>query len=97
MIKVVVVRAFQFRGGIVRPGAVLALTEKEAADGFVAAHVKDANASSEQQRQEREGRAAGMLDGTVYRGNGQKPGKKKTGMLYGLEERGAGAEGGLAI
>lgn len=96
MIKVVVVRAFQFRGGIVRPGAVLALTEKEAADEFVAAHVKDANANAEQ-RQEREGRAAGMLDGTVYRGNGQKPGKKKTGMLYGLEERGAGAEGGLAI
>ena len=40
MIKAIVERAFQFRGGMHRPGTLLRLTEDDVKDEFVKSHVK---------------------------------------------------------
>lgn len=40
MTRAICIRSFQFRGGVVRAGRLLRLTDAEAGDGFVAAHVR---------------------------------------------------------
>lgn len=40
MTRAICIKSFQFRGGVVRAGRLLRLTDAELADGFVAAHVR---------------------------------------------------------
>ena len=66
MIKAIVERAFQFRGGMHRPGTLLLITEDDANDAWVKSHVKILT----------DGQEPPARDG--YLGNGQPKGSQKT-------------------
>lgn len=72
MTKAVVTRAFQYRGGMLRPGTRIMLSASDRADAFVMSHVEIAEDSASDMRP------------APYMGNGNAPGAPRTGVFAGL-------------